>query len=88
MSQFNPRIDFIFKKLFGSEENKDILCSFINSVLMLEHPIADVTLLNPFNDKNYSNDLIELRNQLDMWMEEINDLGHINERELAKILTN
>ena len=45
-------------------------------------------LKNLIEDKNYSNDLIELRNQLDMWMEEINDLGHINERELAKILTN
>ena len=47
-----------------------------------------IELKNLIEDKNYSNDLIELRNQLDMWMEEINDLGHINERELAKILTN
>ncbi len=45
-------------------------------------------LKNLIGDKNYSNDLIELRNQLDIWMEKINDLGHISEIELAKILTN
>ena len=45
-------------------------------------------LNNLIVDNNYSKQLNDLRNQLDMWMEEINDLGHINERELAKILTN
>ncbi|WP_200773971.1 PD-(D/E)XK nuclease family transposase, partial [Tepidibacter formicigenes] len=33
MCRLNPKVDFVFKKLFGSEENKDILISFINSVL-------------------------------------------------------
>ena len=33
MCRLNPKIDFVFKKLFGSEENKDILISFINSIL-------------------------------------------------------
>ncbi|WP_202905430.1 PD-(D/E)XK nuclease family transposase, partial [Clostridium botulinum] len=33
MCRLNPKVDFAFKKLFGSEENKDILISFINSIL-------------------------------------------------------
>ncbi|APM39288.1 PD-(D/E)XK nuclease family transposase [Clostridium kluyveri] len=33
MCRLNPKVDFAFKKLFGSSENKDILISFINSVL-------------------------------------------------------
>ncbi|TAD97824.1 MAG: transposase, partial [Bacteroidetes bacterium] len=32
MSRINPKIDLVFKKLFGSEENKDILLSLINAV--------------------------------------------------------
>ena len=34
MCRINPKVDIAFKKLFGSEENKDILLSFINSVLL------------------------------------------------------
>lgn len=44
-------------------------------------------LNNLIGDNNYSNELNDLRKQLDKWMEEINDLGHIPEKELAKILT-
>lgn len=33
MCTLNPKVDFAFKKLFGSEENKNILISFINSII-------------------------------------------------------
>lgn len=33
MPIINPRIDFAFKKLFGSEENKASLIEFINAVV-------------------------------------------------------
>ncbi len=36
MCRINPKVDFAFKKLFGSEENKELLISFINSVLLEE----------------------------------------------------
>ncbi len=29
MSILNPRVDFAFKKIFGAEENKDLLISAI-----------------------------------------------------------
>ena len=44
-------------------------------------------LNNLIVDDNYSKELNELRKQLSNWMEEINDLGHISEKELAKMLT-
>ena len=47
--RLNPKIDFIFRKLFGSEENKDLLISLLNAVVEPEPPIVDVTLKTPFN---------------------------------------
>lgn len=32
----DPKNDYLFKRLFGTEKNKDILIHFINSVLHLE----------------------------------------------------
>ncbi|KYH26859.1 PD-(D/E)XK nuclease family transposase [Clostridium tepidiprofundi DSM 19306] len=53
MCRLNPKVDFVFKKLFGSEENKDILISFINSVLSEDEQIVDIELKNPYNLANY-----------------------------------
>ena len=44
MTRFiNPYTDFGFKKLFGEEANKDLLIDFLNAVLPLESPIAELT---------------------------------------------
>ena len=40
MTRLNPKVDFAFKKLFGSEENKDILISFVNSIVSKEDPFS------------------------------------------------
>jgi predicted transposase/invertase (TIGR01784 family) len=60
MCRLNPRVDFAFKKLFGSEENKDILISFINSVLDEEDQITDIILKNPYNSKSFKNDKLSI----------------------------
>ncbi|MCK8825401.1 Rpn family recombination-promoting nuclease/putative transposase [Fuchsiella alkaliacetigena] len=60
MCRLNPRVDFAFKKLFGSEENKDILISFINSVLDEEEQIAEVILKNPYNQQNFKDDKLSI----------------------------
>ncbi|PRX30360.1 putative transposase/invertase (TIGR01784 family) [Orenia metallireducens] len=60
MCRLNPRVDFAFKKLFGSEENKDILISFINSVLDQDEPITDLILKNPYDAKNFKNDKLSI----------------------------
>ncbi|MCD6435162.1 MAG: PD-(D/E)XK nuclease family transposase [Clostridiales bacterium] len=33
MERFNPLNDFVFKKIFGEKENKDLLISLLNSIL-------------------------------------------------------
>jgi predicted transposase/invertase (TIGR01784 family) len=42
----NPFTDFGFKKLFGSEYNKDLLIDFLNQVLGDREQIRDLTYLN------------------------------------------
>lgn len=49
----NPKIDLVFKKLFGSEENKDILMSLINAILPEHQQICTLTLKNPYNVSDY-----------------------------------
>ena len=45
----NPKIDFAFKKIFGSEDSKDILISFLNSLIYEAQPvIQDLEILNPY----------------------------------------
>ena len=41
----NPYTDFGFKKLFGTEMNKDLLISFLNALLKREHIIKDIQYL-------------------------------------------
>ena len=42
----NPYTDFGFKKLFGTEMNKDLLASFINSLLHGREQIKELSYLN------------------------------------------
>jgi len=51
----NPKVDCVFKAIFGSEENKDVLIHLLNAVLdpAPEHRIASVELLNPYNDRTF-----------------------------------
>ena len=46
----DPKNDLAFKKIFGNEAHKEILISFLNSLLDFkdEKTIVDVTLLNPY----------------------------------------
>ena len=56
----NPKVDLAFKKLFGVEENKDLLMSFINSVVDQKDQVKDIILKNPYNDKNFKNDKLSI----------------------------
>ena len=49
----NPKVDFVFRLLFSSEQNKDLLISLINSVIEPAIRIVDVTIKNPFNLATY-----------------------------------
>lgn len=43
MEYISPRVDIAFKKLFGVEENKDLLISLINSVVGPEDQVVDIS---------------------------------------------
>lgn len=60
MSDITPRVDIAFKKIFGVEENKDLLISLINSIVSAEDQVSDVTLLNPYNPQNFKTDKLSI----------------------------
>jgi len=45
----DPKTDFVFKRLFGTEEHKDLLIALLNGLLELDeaHRVVDVELLTP-----------------------------------------
>ena len=53
MGNYNPKIDLVFRKLFGSEENKDLLISLINGILEPGPRLTDLTIKNPYNFASY-----------------------------------
>lgn len=52
----NPQIDFVFKKIFGTEKNKPILINFLNAVIKPTTPIKDVEIKNNYIDKDFLED--------------------------------
>jgi len=56
MGKLNPKIDIVFKKIFGTEKNKNILKSLINSVLPEDEKIVELTINNPYNETDFIGD--------------------------------
>ena len=49
MRFINPKTDYAFKKIFGSEQSHDILISFLNAILYdSREVIKDLEILNPY----------------------------------------
>lgn len=50
MRFIDPKIDFAFKKIFASEDSKDILISFLNALLYEREPtIEDFEIIDPYS---------------------------------------
>ncbi|MDQ6962499.1 MAG: Rpn family recombination-promoting nuclease/putative transposase [Mariprofundaceae bacterium] len=60
MCIINPRVDFAFKKLFGSEENKDLLISLINAIVTKVDQVVELELRNPYNVADYLADKMSI----------------------------
>lgn len=58
--KITPCIDIAFKKIFGVEENKDLLISLINSIVAKEDQVETVELLNPYNLKSFKDDKLSI----------------------------
>jgi len=54
----NPLTDFGFKKLFGTEANKDLLIDFLNQILPEKHQIENLTFGKNEHQGDHQNDRI------------------------------
>ncbi|MBF0429141.1 MAG: Rpn family recombination-promoting nuclease/putative transposase, partial [Magnetococcales bacterium] len=84
MRFIDPRIDFAFKKIFGSEDAKDILISFLESLLGLEgdRRIAELTILDPFQAPR----IRELKSTiLDVRCKDHRGLSYVVEMQVEKV---
>ncbi|HEY9702064.1 MAG TPA: Rpn family recombination-promoting nuclease/putative transposase [Allocoleopsis sp.] len=50
MKFLDPKNDYAFKRIFGSDHSQEILKSFLNAILYQEQEvITDLVILNPHN---------------------------------------
>jgi predicted transposase/invertase (TIGR01784 family) len=52
----DPTVDYVFKIIFGSAGNEDVLISLVNSILSEEDQVKSITVLNPINLKEFDSD--------------------------------
>jgi len=65
----DPKVDVVFKSIFGTEENKSILISLLNAVLGWtgEQQIVAAKILNPYLEPEYIDDsygILDIKVQL------------------------
>ena len=64
MKMLNPMLDFVFKALFGKEDNisKKLLISLLNDIFVSagEDRITSITYLNPFNYRDFMDDKLSI----------------------------
>lgn len=75
----NPYTDFAFKKLFGTDMNKELLISFLNALLHGEQVVKNVTYLNT---EHLSNREIDRKAVFDVYCE--NEKGEMFLVEMQK----
>jgi len=58
----DPKVDCVFKALLGTPENSNLLVNFLNAMLgeHLAHPIQQVEILNPYNEREYLSDKLSI----------------------------
>ena len=67
----DPKVDFVFKNIFGSPNHPEILISFLNATLKAKKKIVNVDIKKTDIEKQYIEDkysnslerLIEIKNQ-------------------------
>jgi len=80
----NPRNDVAFKKIFGTEKNKDILKHFLNDVIVSndKKEIKKVTLLNPMQRPDI---IYSKQSTVDVLCEDEDGIQYIVEMQVAKV---
>jgi predicted transposase/invertase (TIGR01784 family) len=79
----DPKNDIAFKRIFGTERNKDILIHFLNDMLVFKNqqPIVDVTFLSPILEPEIYSQKTSI---VDVLCKDANDKTYIVEMQVAK----
>ena len=79
----DPKNDMAFKRIFGTEKNKDILIHFLNDMLVFKNtsPIKDVTFLKPVLDPEI---LYQKTSIVDVLCKDEDGNSYIVEMQVAK----
>lgn len=56
----DPRVDYVFKVLFATVGNEDILVAFLNAIIKPPVPIVSVIIVNPYNEREFENDKLTI----------------------------
>ena len=58
----DPKVDIVFKRLFGTPANADLLIDLLNAVLGFppERAVTDVEIVNRFNEKEALDDKLSI----------------------------
>ena len=75
----NPFTDFGFKKLFGEEENKDLLIAFLNTLLPVSHRIVTLQHLSEIP--------VELRDGVFKKLFQVADMANLSKEERQDYIT-
>jgi predicted transposase/invertase (TIGR01784 family) len=80
----DPKNDIAFKKIFGTEKNKDVLIHFLNDVLSntKKHKIKSVTLLNTAQPPEIA---IQKTSAVDVLCEDTKGVQYIVEMQVAPV---
>jgi len=89
MNFLDVKTDFAFKKVFGSEESKDILIDFLNSVIPFENKrlIKSLVIVDPYNIpmlKGMKDTFVDVKAQLDNGSEVIIEMQVLNHEGFEK----
>lgn len=85
--------DFAFKKVFGSQQSKDILISFLNALLDFgDHPIVNLTIVDPYQAPlvaSLKNTYVDIKAYLDNGTQVIIEMQVLNQSGFDKrVLSN
>ena len=80
----SPKNDVAFKKIFGCEQNKDILIHFLNDILLFsaDAQITEVEFLNPIQDPEIAS---QKQSIVDVLCQDKHGVQYIIEMQVAQL---
>ena len=74
--------DIAFRKIFGNENRKEVLISFLNAVLLLDNRIVTVDILTPYQLPDIKGGKVTI---VDIKAKDQNDKNYIVEMQVAEV---